>query len=194
MATQLPYHYTGADYYALCSDAMLKAITRQTAAVDAKIAAINADGRRHPISTANFFDHHARPEDVAVVVSEADFVAANAELVPSVSAGELARYETMRASFDGAGQDGPAAAAGGQQQDAPRPPSMGARVVSGSSTASARAKARTAKGKGKALAVDSSEDDDEGGRGVNGAGRAKGKGKAAAAFEADNASDDDGLY
>ncbi|KAH7359011.1 peroxisomal biogenesis factor 6, partial [Plectosphaerella cucumerina] len=184
VAAQLPYHYTGADYYALCSDAMLKAITRQTAAVDAKIASINADGRRHPISTANFFDHHARPEDVAVVVSEEDFLAANNELVPSVSAGELARYETMRASFDGAPSSGPAPRA------APAP-----RAVSGSSTASkgkGKAVARD-KGKGKAVAADDSDEEyDEGVRGVNG--RGKGKGKAVAAFEQGNASDDDGLY
>lgn len=170
---------------------MLKAITRQTAAVDSKIAAINSDGRRYPISTANFFDHHAKAEDVAVIVSEEDFLAANQELVPSVSAGELARYETMRASFEGT-SDGASTQNGA---DMSRPPN--ARIVSGSSTVS-KGKGKAVvrdKGKGKALAADSEEEygpDDEG----NGTFRrpSKGKGKAVASFEQATASDDDGLY
>ncbi|KAI4248985.1 MAG: hypothetical protein L6R42_009123, partial [Xanthoria sp. 1 TBL-2021] len=40
VAQSLPFTYTGADLYALCSDAMLKAITRQASAVDAKIKAL----------------------------------------------------------------------------------------------------------------------------------------------------------
>lgn len=35
-----PFNYTGADFYALCSDAMLKAMTRVAEAVDAKIGAL----------------------------------------------------------------------------------------------------------------------------------------------------------
>ncbi|KAK7755257.1 peroxisomal assembly protein [Diatrype stigma] len=110
VAEQLPFTYTGADFYALCSDAMLKAVTRQAAAVDAKIRAINDGGGRAgpPISTANFFDHHATAEDVAVMVTEQDFLDAHRELVPSVSAGELAHYESVRATFEGGrGEDKP---------------------------------------------------------------------------------------
>lgn len=32
-----PFHFTGADFYALCSDAMLKAMTRTAGQVDNKI-------------------------------------------------------------------------------------------------------------------------------------------------------------
>ncbi|KAK5150600.1 hypothetical protein LTR04_006781, partial [Oleoguttula sp. CCFEE 6159] len=42
IAASLPFTYTGADLYALCSDAMLKAITRQAEAVDAAIKTLNA--------------------------------------------------------------------------------------------------------------------------------------------------------
>lgn len=80
VAEQLPFTYTGADLYALCSDAMLKAITRQATAVDEKIKTL-AGG---PVSTAHFFDHLATPEDVAVMVTEKDFIEAQNELVPSV--------------------------------------------------------------------------------------------------------------
>jgi peroxin-6 len=99
IAEKLPFTYTGADFYALCSDAMLKAVTRQASAVDAKIAAINAS-REYPISTAYFFDHYATKEDVAVLVTEEDFMAAQRELIPSVSAKELEHYKRVREQFE----------------------------------------------------------------------------------------------
>jgi len=37
VAEQCPFNYTGADFYALCSDAMLKAMTRKASEVDIKI-------------------------------------------------------------------------------------------------------------------------------------------------------------
>lgn len=80
VAERLPLTYTGADLYALCSDAMLKAITRKSTAVDEKIKQLPGE----PVSTAYFFDHFATPEDVAVTVMEEDFFSAQAELVPSV--------------------------------------------------------------------------------------------------------------
>lgn len=39
VASICPFNYTGADFYALCSDAMLKAMTRVAEAVDTKIGA-----------------------------------------------------------------------------------------------------------------------------------------------------------
>ena len=80
VAESLPFTYTGADLYALCSDAMLKAITRQASAVDAKIKALPSG----LVSTAYFFDHLATKDDVAVMVTEMDFEAAKHELVGSV--------------------------------------------------------------------------------------------------------------
>jgi len=99
IAEKLPFTYTGADFYALCSDAMLKAVTRQASAVDAKVAAINTS-REYPISTAYFFDHYATKEDVAVLVTEEDFMAAQRELIPSVSAKELEHYKRVREQFE----------------------------------------------------------------------------------------------
>ncbi len=80
VADSLPFTYTGADLYALCSDAMLKAITRQASAVDEKIKALPGG----PVSHAYFFERLAKEEDVAVCVSEDDFHAARRELVGSV--------------------------------------------------------------------------------------------------------------
>ncbi|KAJ5884853.1 hypothetical protein N7495_009363 [Penicillium taxi] len=96
VAEQLPLTYTGADLYALCSDAMLKAITRKSTAVDEKIKQLPGA----PVTTAYFFDHLATPEDVNVMVTEDDFVSAQKELVPSVSAKELEHFERIRQTFE----------------------------------------------------------------------------------------------
>ncbi|OAG09151.1 peroxisomal biogenesis factor 6 [Paraphaeosphaeria sporulosa] len=103
VASTLPFTYTGADMYALCSDAMLKAITRQARAVDEKVTAIS-NSRGTPITTAYFFDHLATEEDTAVMVMEDDFIEAHRELVPSVSADELKHYERVRKTFEGTGK------------------------------------------------------------------------------------------
>jgi peroxin-6 len=169
---------------------MLKAVTRQATAVDTKIRAINADpATTHPISTAYYFDHYATPEDIAVMVTEADFLAANDELVPSVSAGELAHYEGVRATFEGVRD---------KDKDKSRPQTA-QRVMSGASTTSkGKGKAvASGKGKGKAIAMTSDDefDDDDvlGGGEVNGR-KDKGKGKAVMGFQDGTASDDDELY
>lgn len=41
VANTCPFNYTGADFYALCSDAMLKAMTRVAWEVDGRIGAIS---------------------------------------------------------------------------------------------------------------------------------------------------------
>ncbi|GAP86155.2 putative peroxisomal biogenesis factor 6 [Rosellinia necatrix] len=188
VSQQLPFTYTGADFYALCSDAMLKAVTRQAAAVDAKIRVLNSSRPEtaHPVSTANFFDHYATPEDIAVMVTEKDFLDANRELIPSVSAGELAHYERVRATFEG-GRDKQEH----QKPDDPDRPSSKAGKGKGKAVA---------KGKGKAVATGNDgdgEEDADTGQYVNhdsANGRAKGKGKAIAQFQDMTASDDDDLY
>lgn len=194
VSRQLPFTYTGADFYALCSDAMLKAVTRQAAAVDSKIRALNANRPEgaHSISTANFFDHHATPEDIAVMVTEKDFLDANRELIPSVSAGELAHYERVRATFEG-GRDK-------QQQQNQDPDSLMTPVVS-EFDRKGKGKGSIGKGKGKAIAISMGSGDEEedvdadhrsGYDSVNG--RSKGKGKAVAQFQDMTASDDEDLY
>ncbi|QIW97065.1 hypothetical protein AMS68_002583 [Peltaster fructicola] len=105
VASNLPFTFTGADLYALCSDAMLKAITRSARLVDSRVAAINAERATRSqgkISIAYFFDHFAKDEDTQVAVIEDDFNQAKAELVPSVSMDELKHYEHVRDTFEGA--------------------------------------------------------------------------------------------
>lgn len=198
VAQRLPFTYTGADFYALCSDAMLKAVTRQAASVDAKIREINADRHQGPISTAYFFDHHATPDDIAVMVTEEDFMNAHNELVPSVSAGELAHYESVRATFEGSPDKDKQQQAQQQQQ---RPTASVIRAVSGSSAVSrvsskgkGKAVAASSKGKGKAVALNSDDEYESEGNVTVTNGKGKGKGKAIAGFQDGTASDDEGLY
>nr|OQO25710.1 hypothetical protein B0A51_07272 [Rachicladosporium sp. CCFEE 5018] len=107
VAQSLPFTFTGADLYALCSDAMLKAVTRSARLVDARVAAINSTRSAEdklPITIAGFFDHHATEVDLNVLVEEVDFAEARKELVPSVSLDELRHYESVRDQFEGAGK------------------------------------------------------------------------------------------
>ena len=41
IAQQCPFHYTGADFYALCADALLKAMSRKAEELEATIGAIS---------------------------------------------------------------------------------------------------------------------------------------------------------
>ncbi|MCJ1267987.1 peroxisomal assembly protein [Lobaria immixta] len=166
VAGSLPFTYTGADLYALCSDAMLKAITRQASAVDAKIKALPGG----PVPTAYFFDHLATKDDIAVMVTEEDFADAQRELVGSVSAKELEHYRLVRQTFEGASNSSkprPTQNAFSPQTRLPIPvtataPVLPARPKYKSRTSTAKPKPPVqGKGKGKATQWDSSSSNDE---------------------------------
>ena len=189
VAAGLPFTYTGADMYALCSDAMLKAITRQARAVDEKVKAYNHQNNENavshhpspPITIAYFFDHLAKEEDTAVMVTEQDFIDAHRELVPSVSADELRHYDRVRRTFEGAGKKE-------KEKEKEKEEYAGASP-------------RKGKGKGKAAMRDDWEETDNiiihtenidinGGSGSRGSssGGGGGKGKGKAAYVANHAS------
>ena len=92
VAGTLPLTYTGADLYALCSDAMLKAVMRQARSVDQEVS-------RLKISAAKFFDRVAPGGPWEVIVEEEDFDRARKELVGSVSEEELAHFGRIRHQF-----------------------------------------------------------------------------------------------
>ena len=102
IAEGLPYTYSGADIYALCSDAMLKAIARKVSALEAKVGSMAGSSRTddEPVSVSYYLDHMATEDDTAVVVAEEDFVAAQRDLVGSVSAKELEHYDRIRRAFE----------------------------------------------------------------------------------------------
>lgn len=93
IAKSCPFNFTGADFYALCSDAMLGAMGRTASEVEEKVSQCFPK-----ISTRAWFDL-APKENYAVEVSQQDFLSARENLIASVSAGELSHYEAIRDSF-----------------------------------------------------------------------------------------------
>ncbi|KAI7880077.1 AAA-domain-containing protein [Lichtheimia hyalospora FSU 10163] len=103
VAERCPFHYTGADFYALCSDAMLKAMTRVANTIEAKVQQLNEEKRTDlpdPVTAQYYLSRIATKEETIVQVEQVDFLNALDELVPSVSATELAHYQSVRAKFE----------------------------------------------------------------------------------------------
>ncbi|KAJ3332989.1 peroxisomal assembly protein [Blyttiomyces sp. JEL0837] len=99
VAQACPMNLTGADLYALCSDAMLKAIIRTIDGIETKIKTINSDPNRTEITVPQYLENVASQQEKQVVVSEEDFMKALAELKPSVSAEDLAHYHDVQKKF-----------------------------------------------------------------------------------------------
>lgn len=103
VADRCPFHYTGADFYALCSDAMLKAMTRVADSIETKVNKLNEEKRPdlpHPLTAQYYLSHLVTPDEIVVQAEEVDFVKALEELIPSVSATELAHYSKVREKFE----------------------------------------------------------------------------------------------
>ncbi|KAG6865885.1 hypothetical protein C0991_010966 [Blastosporella zonata] len=103
VAEQCPFNYTGADFYALCSDAMLNAMSRKAKDIDDKIAQLDiAAGHRHyptPLTPQYFLAEMASEDDLNVLVSREDFGRALKDLVPSVSQSEMDHYAQIQSRF-----------------------------------------------------------------------------------------------
>ncbi|CAF9921405.1 MAG: peroxisomal assembly protein [Heterodermia speciosa] len=159
VAESLPFTYTGADLYALASDAMLKAITRQADAVDRKIKTLPGG----PVTTAYFFDHLATEADIAVRVTEADFEVAKRDLVGSVSAKELEHYARVQASFEGSDskEEKSQRNLAPHSIKGPMPTRAKDRKKPVGETAGVEDVFTEPKGKGKVRRLESSDDDDD---------------------------------
>ncbi|KAI0668555.1 AAA-domain-containing protein [Trametes maxima] len=104
VAEQCPFHYTGADFYALCADALLKAMSRKAEELEAIIAKLNASPppdspHPFPMTPQYYLGELATPAETEVLVSEEDFNAALRELVPSVSQAEMEHYARIQQRF-----------------------------------------------------------------------------------------------
>ncbi|KAE8226214.1 hypothetical protein CF319_g1169 [Tilletia indica] len=69
IADQCPFNLTGADFYALCSDAMLKAMTRKAGEVDEKLEKINAE---HPLNPRNVSGKAPAPAPNGLSISDSE--------------------------------------------------------------------------------------------------------------------------
>lgn len=104
IAAKCSFTFTGADFYALCSDSMLNAMTRTANEVDGKLKKFNEQRKaenKEEVSSRWWFDNAATPEDINVLVTMQDFQKAQSELNPSVSADELAHYLRVKENFEG---------------------------------------------------------------------------------------------
>lgn len=121
VAERCPFNYTGADFYALCSDAMLNAMSRKAEEIDAKLgegsiylgklcgspeqllAVLNAGsklpGHPFPLTPQYYLAEMASQEEMEVLVSQEDFERAFRDLVPSVSQSEMDHYATIQSRF-----------------------------------------------------------------------------------------------
>ncbi|SCU84367.1 LAME_0C09208g1_1 [Lachancea meyersii CBS 8951] len=99
LAEICPFNYTGADFYALCSDAMLNAMTRTSREVDEKVKLYCKETGK-TISVRNWFDNVATEEDSNVIVTMDDYTKAQENLTPSVSREELAHYLRVKSNFE----------------------------------------------------------------------------------------------
>jgi peroxin-6 len=103
VAERCPFNYTGADFYALCSDAMLNAMSRKAMGIEEHIAVLNQGPRdsRHPypITPQYYLSEMARQEEILVTVNEDDFGLALEKLVPSVSQAEMDHYAKVQERF-----------------------------------------------------------------------------------------------
>lgn len=104
IAEKCSFTLTGADFYALCSDSMLNAMTRTANEVDAKLKTFNEQrvaDKKEEVSSRWWFDNVATPADINVLVTMQDFEKSLSELVPSVSADELNHYLRVKENFEG---------------------------------------------------------------------------------------------
>ncbi|KAJ7081533.1 P-loop containing nucleoside triphosphate hydrolase protein [Mycena crocata] len=103
LAEQCPFNYTGADFYALCSDAMLNAMSRKAEALEVKLAELNSkpglDEHPRPLTSQYYLAELAAAEDIEVLVSQTDFDIALRHLVPSVSQQEMDNYAQIQQRF-----------------------------------------------------------------------------------------------
>ncbi|TIA91403.1 hypothetical protein E3P99_01068 [Wallemia hederae] len=118
VADHLPLNLTGADLYALCSDAMLKCMTRRVMTIEKEIQDINAlseeefttkfgNAHRRPITPQYYLEFMTDMTNVSVVVSKVDFGEAMADLTPSVTQDEMENYRRAQLKFTNVGKEAP---------------------------------------------------------------------------------------
>lgn len=112
----LPLNLTGADLYALCSDAMLKCMTRRVMTIESELNEINVMSEedfvarfgtslRRPLTPQYYLEFMASSTDIDIIVSKVDFDDAMADLSPSVSQAEMENYRRAQLKFTNVKKD-----------------------------------------------------------------------------------------
>ncbi|KAL1730041.1 P-loop containing nucleoside triphosphate hydrolase protein [Schizophyllum commune] len=105
IAEKCPFNYTGADFYALCSDAMLNAMSRKAEELE-DVIGMDFDiylgplpDHPYPLTPQYYLAELASPKEIEVLVREEDFEVALRNLVPSVSQAEMEHYREVQKRF-----------------------------------------------------------------------------------------------
>jgi len=93
IAEGLQFNLTGADFYALCSDALLNAIKSKINTIETML---EETMKTDPTITRNKIMENM---DLQVIVDENHFQSAVANLTPSVSLEEISRYKYMQSKI-----------------------------------------------------------------------------------------------
>ena len=106
LAQQCPVNLTGADLYALCSDAMLTALRRQVDELEQRGEGREGQGGQqgevyellmsHALHASGISDDHWTGK---LVVGAVDFQEALQHLTPSVSSEQLQQYDSLRGTL-----------------------------------------------------------------------------------------------
>lgn len=103
IANACPFNYTGADFYALCSDAMLNAMSRTAQRIEDQLTKLNQGPidptHPYPLTPQYYLTEIARPNEIQVEVSQEDFSQALQNIVPSVSQAEMEHYARVQKQF-----------------------------------------------------------------------------------------------
>jgi peroxin-6 len=87
-------NFTGADFYALCSDALMKAIMRMAEELEIELKSKN-ESKKENIQMNTYLND----KDVKVIVEQKDFRLALDNLNPSVSEKDLKHYEQLQKKY-----------------------------------------------------------------------------------------------
>jgi peroxin-6 len=78
-------------------------MTRVADSIETKVKKLNEENRPdlpNPLTAQYYLSHLVTPDEIVVQAEEIDFVKALEELIPSVSATELAHYSKVREKFE----------------------------------------------------------------------------------------------
>eukprot|EP00744_Colponema_vietnamica_P027841 GILI01041969.1.p1 GENE.GILI01041969.1~~GILI01041969.1.p1 ORF type:complete len:231 (+),score=48.30 GILI01041969.1:2-694(+) len=99
VAKTCTFNFTGADFYALCSDSMMEAIKEKIESIEKQAAALAEEDFYSTAPSARDLTRQLSSEEKRVVVEQRHFLRARAKLNPSVSFEELAHYKALQSSF-----------------------------------------------------------------------------------------------
>lgn len=85
-------------------------MTRVADSIETKVQKLNEEKRPdlpQPLTAQYYLSHLVTPDEIVVQAEEIDFIKALEELIPSVSATELAHYSKVREKFEKVEEDEP---------------------------------------------------------------------------------------